>query len=56
MILLQSKVQSPTNTGAQAATNPFLVGSPTQPIVDLFGAPIPSNEPQVRVTYFLFLF
>ncbi|XP_024080976.1 phosphatidylinositol-binding clathrin assembly protein LAP isoform X14 [Cimex lectularius] len=41
----KSKVQSPTNSGA-TATNPFLVGSPTQPIVDLFAAPIPTNEVQ----------
>uniref|UniRef100_A0A069DWF4 Putative clathrin assembly protein n=1 Tax=Panstrongylus megistus TaxID=65343 RepID=A0A069DWF4_9HEMI len=43
----KSKVQSPTNTGA-TATNPFLVGSPTQPIVDLFGTPLTSAEPQVQ--------
>jgi len=41
----KSKVQSPTNSGVSAATNPFLMGSPTQPIVDLFGAP--SAEHQV---------
>ncbi|XP_073980829.1 phosphatidylinositol-binding clathrin assembly protein lap isoform X13 [Rhodnius prolixus] len=43
----KSKVQSPTNSGA-TATNPFLVGSPTQPIVDLFGTPITSAEPQLQ--------
>ncbi|XP_014242562.1 phosphatidylinositol-binding clathrin assembly protein LAP isoform X4 [Cimex lectularius] len=43
----KSKVQSPTNSGA-TATNPFLVGSPTQPIVDLFAAPIPTNEVHVQ--------
>ncbi|CAH1392040.1 unnamed protein product [Nezara viridula] len=46
----KSKVQSPTNSGAATATNPFLVGSPTQPIVDLFGAPVPAAEPQVQQT------
>ncbi|KAF6205151.1 hypothetical protein GE061_019318 [Apolygus lucorum] len=44
----KSKVQSPTNSGgpAAAATNPFLVGSPTQPIVDLFGAPMSAGDVQ----------
>uniref|UniRef100_A0A0K8T2C3 ENTH domain-containing protein n=1 Tax=Lygus hesperus TaxID=30085 RepID=A0A0K8T2C3_LYGHE len=44
----KSKVQSPTNSGgpAAAATNPFLVGSPTQPIVDLFGAPMSAGDAQ----------
>ncbi|XP_075228060.1 phosphatidylinositol-binding clathrin assembly protein lap isoform X3 [Lycorma delicatula] len=34
----KAKVQSPTNNAAPS-TNPFLISSPTQPIVDLFGAP-----------------
>ncbi|CAB0006330.1 unnamed protein product [Nesidiocoris tenuis] len=49
----KSKVQSPTNTGgapAASATNPFLINSPTQPIVDLFGAPVPSAETQSQPT------
>ncbi|XP_039289194.1 phosphatidylinositol-binding clathrin assembly protein LAP isoform X5 [Nilaparvata lugens] len=35
----KAKVQSPTSTGAANSTNPFLMSSPTQPIVDIFGAP-----------------
>lgn len=52
-ISLQAKVQSPVSNSnmSTATTNPFLSSPTTQPIVDLFSAPVapagPKNSNQV---------